>query len=134
MEQSSAPQRIRLLVVDDEPIVGNRLRQVFTKMGYEVVIAASGAIALEHVNRQPFDIIVSDLKMDDMDGLELLSLVRERSPATKGIIITGYAEKETADQAFHDGVFDFLAKPFRLDQIKDAVIRATKVRQEEEVR
>jgi DNA-binding NtrC family response regulator len=114
----------RLLVIDDEAIVGKRLAQIFTKMGYTVAAHVDPALALAEAERQPFDIVVTDLKMQGIDGLEVLRRVKKINPATRVIIITGYAEMDTADTAFSEGVFDFIPKPFRLDEIKDAILRA----------
>lgn len=115
---------LRLLVIDDEPIVGKRLQQVFTKMGFDVEIYTNALSAMEAMERYPFDIVVTDLKMEDMDGMEVLERVKEINPDTKVIIITGYAQLDTASEAFRKGVFDFIAKPFRLDELKRVIVRA----------
>jgi DNA-binding NtrC family response regulator len=122
VDNSSRP--VRILVVDDEPIVGKRLKQAFGKMGFTVEAETNGAAALERLAEGAFDIVVTDLKMQGMDGMEVLTRVRELNPETRVIIITGYAEAGTADQAFRDGVFDFIAKPFRLAELKKVILRA----------
>ncbi len=114
----------RLLVIDDEAIVGKRLKQVFSKMGFEVEIYTNPVSAMEAMARQPFDIVVTDLKMDEMDGMKVLSRVLEFNPKAKVIIITGYAQPENASEAFHKGAFDFIVKPFRLDELKKAIFNA----------
>ncbi|MEJ2031449.1 MAG: response regulator [Deltaproteobacteria bacterium] len=114
----------RLLVVDDEPIVGKRLQQVFSKMGLEVEVFTSAMPALTAMAERPFDVVVTDLKMEGMDGMEVLARVKRSNPETRVIIITGYAEQETAKAAFNQGVFDFIAKPFRLDDLKRVIERA----------
>lgn len=124
MSQNNQSRPVRLLVVDDEPIVGKRLRQAFGKMGFEVEIETSGKPALELMRKKPFDIVVTDLKMAGIDGMEVLSTVKRLNPSTQVIIITGYAEQDTADQAFREGVFDFIAKPFRLEELKQVIVRA----------
>ncbi|MDA8165210.1 MAG: response regulator [Desulfobacteraceae bacterium] len=121
---SEKSRPFRLLVVDDEPIVGRRLQQVFSKLGLEVAVFTRGGPALAAMAERPFDVVVTDLKMEGMDGMEVLAQVRRRSPRTKVIIITGYAEQETARAAFSQGAFAFIAKPFRLDELKRAVLRA----------
>jgi DNA-binding NtrC family response regulator len=120
----SEGKNYRLLVIDDESIVGKRLHQIFTKLGYTVVAHVDPVQAVAEAERVPFDIVVTDLKMQGMDGLEVLRRVKKINPATRVIIITGYAEMDTADTAFSEGVFDFIPKPFRLDEIKDAILRA----------
>jgi DNA-binding NtrC family response regulator len=114
----------RLLVVDDENIVGKRLKQVFSKIGFEVETYTAAAPAMAAMAEKPFDIVVTDLKMEGMDGMEVLKRVREMSPRTQVIIITGYASPATAELAQQQGVFEFLAKPFRLDELKQVIFRA----------
>jgi DNA-binding NtrC family response regulator len=114
----------RLLVIDDETIVGKRLLQVFSKMGFQVEVFANPVPAMEAAAARPFDIVVTDLKMEGMDGMEVLTRVRQLNPDTRVIIITGYAQPETAGEAFEQGVFDFIPKPFRLEQLKESISRA----------
>ncbi len=114
----------RLLVVDDEAIVGKRLSQVFSKIGFEVETYTESPAAMVAMAAKPFDVVVTDLKMDGMDGMEVLRRVRALNPKTQVIIITGYASPETADLAKEEGVFKFLAKPFRLDELKQVIFRA----------
>jgi DNA-binding NtrC family response regulator len=80
--------------------------------------------AMESAAAHPFDIVVTDLKMEGMDGMQVLSRVKQLNPATRVIIITGYAQAETAEEAFKLGVFDFIPKPFRLEQLKESILRA----------
>ncbi|MBA3004863.1 MAG: response regulator [Desulfurivibrio sp.] len=114
----------RLLVVDDEPIVGKRLKQVFGKIGFEVETYTDSASALAAIKDKSFDIVVTDLKMEGIDGIEVLKRVRAMNPGTRVIIITGYASPDTAELAQKHGVFAFLAKPFRLDELKQVIYRA----------
>ena len=114
----------RLLVVDDESIVGKRLKQVFSKIGFEVETYTEAAPAMAAMAEKPFDIVVTDLKMEGMDGMEVLKRVRAMNPRTQVIIITGYASPATAELAQQQGVFEFLAKPFRLDELKQVIFRA----------
>lgn len=115
---------MRLLVVDDEPIVGKRLKQVFDKIGFEIETYTDSATALAAVAEKSFDIVVTDLKMEGIDGIEVLKRVRAMNPETRVIIITGYASADTAELAQEHGVFAFLAKPFRLDELKQVIYRA----------
>lgn len=114
----------RLMVVDDEPIVGKRLRQVFGKIGFEIETYTDSAAALAAMAEKSFDIVVTDLKMEGIDGIEVLKRVRAMNPKTRVIIITGYASPDTAELAEQEGVFAFLAKPFRLDELKQVIYRA----------
>jgi DNA-binding NtrC family response regulator len=124
MTENTLTRPRRLLVIDDEAIVGKRLLQVFGKMGFKVEVFDSPAPAMEAAAMKPFDIVVTDLKMEGMDGMEVLTRVRQLNPATRVIIITGYAQPETAEEAFQLGVFDFIPKPFRLEQLKESILRA----------
>ncbi len=115
---------MRLLVVDDEPIVGKRLKQVFGKIGFAIETYTDSVTALAAMAEKPFDIVVTDLKMEGIDGIEVLKRVRAMNPETRVIIITGYASPDTAELADREGVFAFLAKPFRLDELKQVIYRA----------
>ncbi len=117
---------IRLIIIDDEPIVGRRLKQVFGKMGFDVEIFTNSLAAVQFMEKNPFDIVVTDFKMEELDGMEVLREARRINPSARVIIITGYAKPETAKEAFKNGVFDFMVKPFRLEELKEAVLRAAK--------
>jgi len=117
-------RKIRLLVVDDEEIVGKRLRTALEKDGYAVDVALTGQGAVERLHEQEFDVVVTDVRMDDMDGLEVLEAVQANSPRTKTILITGYATAEIARGALAKGAFDFIAKPFKPKDLREAIERA----------
>lgn len=117
-------EKIKLLIVDDEPIVGKRLRQIFEKVGYQVAVFTQGRPALEELRENTYDIVVTDLKMEDVDGMIILEAAREKNPGIKVIIITAFAEMETAREAFRKGVFDFISKPFQVDTLKQAIFKA----------
>lgn len=131
MEGKSLTTPRRLLVIDDEVIVGKRLLQVFGKMGFKVEVFDSPVPAMEAAEQHPFDIVVTDLKMAGMDGLEVLYRVKQINPATRVIIITGYAQPETEEEAFKKDVFDFIPKPFRLEQLKESILKAVKELEQE---
>ncbi len=116
--------KTRILILDDEPIVCKRLKPTFEKAGYEVETFTDSTKALERTKEQTFDIVITDLKMENIDGMQFLTEVKKRSPETEVIVITGFATMETAKESFHKGVFDFVAKPFKLSEIQDAVRRA----------
>ena len=111
-------QKTKILILDDEPIVLNRLKPALEKSGYNVEAFSR---SLEASNRI---IVITDLKMEGLDGMEFLTQVKERSPLTEVIVITGFATMETAKESFKKGVFDFLAKPFKLGEIKEVVAKA----------
>ncbi|MFZ5810947.1 MAG: S16 family serine protease [Thermodesulfobacteriota bacterium] len=110
-----------ILVVDDEPIARENLRHVLMREGYRVETAENGQTALDRVRRFEFDLIVTDLKMDRMDGLQLLEQAKKVSPATRIIIVTGYATVDTAVRALKTGAAHYLPKPIDLDELRTSV-------------
>jgi DNA-binding NtrC family response regulator len=82
--------------------------------------------ASDRIMEKDFDIVITDLKMQGLDGMQFLTMVKDRSPRTEVIVITGFATMETAKESFQKGVFDFLAKPFKLGEIQEVVRKAEK--------
>jgi ATP-dependent Lon protease len=119
-----ATRRPRMLVVDDEKVTRKNLDHVLGKEGYEVLTAGNGAEALDLVARYRFDVILTDLKMDKVDGMTLLSQAKQVHPDTEVIVITGYATVPTAVEAMKKGSYQFLAKPLKLDDIRSTVKKA----------
>ena len=119
-------RKLELLVVDDEPIVGKRLKSALEKYGYEVESYETGQGAIERLKERQFDIVVSDVRMDDADGLDVLEAVKQSSSRTKTILITGYATVELAREALAKGAFDFLAKPFQPKDLHTMIEKAAK--------
>lgn len=117
-------ERLKLLLLDDEPIVGKRLKPALAKIGCDVEVFENPREALERINEEEFDIVVTDIRMEGMDGLEILEHIRKKSSRTKVIMITGYAMMETAREAMDKGAFDFIAKPFQPDDLREVVTRA----------
>jgi DNA-binding NtrC family response regulator len=104
---------LKVMLVDDEEIVCKRLKTALEKYGYEVDVFQGGVPAIERLKEKQYDIVVTDIRMDDVDGLDVLKAVRKGSPRTKIIMITGYATAEVAREAQAKGAFAFIAKPFR---------------------
>lgn len=117
-------KKLRVMVLDDEPIVCKRLKPALEKQGYEVDTFTESAEAIEQIKEVNYDIIVTDLKMKGIDGMQLIGEAKRRSPKTEVIVITGFATMETAKESFHKGVFDFIAKPFKLSEIQGVLSRA----------
>ena len=115
--------KVRILILDDEPIVCKRLKPAFQKAGYEVESFTDSASAMARIEERRFDIVVTDLKMEGADGMKFLARVKEISPQTGVIVITGFATPDTAKESFHRGAFDFVAKPFKLNDILEIVKR-----------
>ncbi len=114
-------QASRLLVVDDEEIARTNLEYILRKDGYQVASAASGLEALGRLKEQEFDLVLTDLKMEKMDGLQLLESVKQTAPATDIIMITGYATVATAVDALRKGAAHYLSKPINLDELRTSV-------------
>lgn len=110
-----------VLIVDDEKMTRMNLSHVLSKEGYAVETDSSGSDALERLAGRHFDLVITDLKMDKVDGLMLLDTIKKNSPATEVIIITGYATVLTAVDAIKRGSFHFIAKPLKLDEIRSTV-------------
>ncbi len=117
-------ERLSVLVLDDEPIVGRRLQPALAKIGCDVEIFEAPGPALERLKEKAFHIVVTDIRMDDMDGIEVLERVMERNPETRVIMITGYATVEMAREAEAKGAFDFIAKPFKPQELRDVIAKA----------
>ena len=119
-----SPEKLRIMVLDDEPIVCKRLKPALEKLGYEVDAFTQSPEAMHQIQRIGYDIIITDLKMKEIDGMQVLSEAKKHHPGTEVIVITGFATMETAKQSLQMGVFDFIAKPFKLSEIQEVVNRA----------
>ena len=112
------------MVVDDEPIVGRRLRPVLEKLGREVEVFEDPRTALARFAQARFDIVVSDVRMRGLDGISLLEQARAIAPNVKVILITGHPSPEVAAEAMAKGAFEYIAKPFKTDDLRRVVERA----------
>jgi len=118
------PETPRLLIVDDEEIALRNLERVMKKAGYQVTTSSSGARALALIESGEFDLLLSDLRMEGVDGMQLLKACRARHPDIEVIMITGFATTESAVKAMKEGAFNYIAKPFRLDEVRRVVSEA----------
>ena len=114
-------QSSRVLVVDDEEIARQNLEYILRKEGHQVSTAANGEEALDQVKSHDFDLVLTDLKMDRVDGLQLLESVKRLSPHTEIIMVTGYATVSTAVDALRKGAAHYLSKPIKLDELRETV-------------
>ena len=110
-----------VLVVDDEAIARDNLAHVMAKDGYAVQTAANGVEALEKVKRFEFELIITDLKMERMDGLQLLQEAKAASPSTEIMVVTGLATVDTAVKALKTGAVHYLTKPIEIGELREAV-------------
>jgi DNA-binding NtrC family response regulator len=115
----------RVLIVDDEEIVCERLQPPLERIGFEVETFTDSRAAADRLREARFDILVTDLKMRRPDGLELLRLVRDVSPHTHVIVITGFPTVDAVREAMKGGAVDFIAKPFKISQIRKLVLDIT---------
>ena len=114
----------RVLVVDDESVIREILSDFLMMEGYQVLTAGDGTEAVEVLARETVHMVVSDLKMPRMDGLELLGHIREHHPELVTLIMTGYGTVETAIEAMKRGAFDYVLKPFKVEEVMHTVGRA----------
>jgi PAS domain S-box-containing protein len=113
-----------VLVVDDEQDIRDASERILSRAGYQVQKASRGDQAMDIINKDSVDIVLLDLKMPGMDGLEVLARIREQNTQIQVIVITGYATVETAIEAMKQGAYDFIPKPFEPDQLRIVVHRA----------
>ena len=111
----------RILIVDDEASIGEFLTLVLTKEGFRVLAMTSPVEALARLEEEPFDLVISDLRMPEMSGIELVREVKQRSPETGAIVITAFASLESAVEAMRIGAADYITKPFHVDEIRTVV-------------
>jgi DNA-binding NtrC family response regulator len=114
----------KILVVDDELFVRELLLEFLSIQGYEVSLAESGEKAIELIYTQPADVVLLDLKMSGMDGIETLKQIRKTSPHTLAIIMTGYPTIESSIEALRHGACDYVIKPFKLNDLKSSIENA----------
>jgi DNA-binding NtrC family response regulator len=112
-----------ILILDDEPIVGDRLKPALEKCGYTVETLTDSQEAIDRLAQKRYDVLITDLKMTGPSGLDVLRFVKEQSPSTGVIVITGYATAEQATESMKSGAVDFIAKPFRISQLTELVGR-----------
>jgi DNA-binding NtrC family response regulator len=117
---------LEILLLDDEAIVGKRLKPALEKIGCRVEVFLDPKLAVERIQEKAFDIVVTDIYMDDMDGMQVMDKVHAQSPRTKVIMITGYAMISLARDAMEKGAFDFIAKPFKPDDLRQVIAKAAK--------
>jgi len=122
-----------ILIVDDEKNVVNLLDKMFKKQGYYTYCAYNGKEALDIIDRNQIDIIISDIRMPEIDGLTLMKKVKAVDPSIEFILITAFATLETAIEALRTGARDYITKPFNLEDITNAIDKITKSGAEEDI-
>jgi len=113
-----------ILIVEDEDIARKNLEHILMKTGYDVVSVANGSKAVDLLQSKIFDLVITDLKMEKVDGMEVLKKTKEFQPYTEVIMITGYATIESSVQAMHDGAYYYIAKPYKIDDVRQVTKQA----------
>ena len=113
--------KLKILVLDDEEIVVTRLKAALEKDGYIVETFIDSRLAKERIEQNKFDIVVTDLKMANIDGMQLFQFIRQKYPDTEVILISGFATLDVVKNGLQAGVRDVIAKPFKISQIKELI-------------
>ena len=116
--------KLNVMILDDEPIVIKRLQPALTRSGFEVEAFENPTKALTRLNEKEFDIVVTDLRMEEISGIQILEHIMENCKNTRVILITGYATVEVAREALVKGAFDFIAKPFKPKDLRIVINKA----------
>ena len=116
----SDPKRRSVLVVDDEEIIRSFLSEVLNEE-YDVCLASDGDEAIEHIKRQKFDLIITDLKMPKVPGEEVVKFARQHDSRTKVVVISGFSSLYTVSQSISCGACAFLSKPFSIRELKQTL-------------
>ncbi len=117
-------ERLKILIIDDDPSIRNMLAIVLKKSGYEVTLTDSGKAALDRLKKETFELIISDIKMPDINGIDLLKKIKSINPGIPVIMITAFASANDAVDAMKLGAEDYVTKPFNLDELKIIIDRA----------
>jgi DNA-binding NtrC family response regulator len=124
MELATPPHKsLRVLFVDDEASLQEFMRLELPRLGHEVVVCPDGRTALEVMKKSTFDAAILDLRMPDMTGIDVLERLKQVSPDTEAVVMTGYASKETAIEALRLGAFDYITKPCKIAEIEGILLR-----------
>jgi DNA-binding NtrC family response regulator len=115
---------VKLLIVDDEAVALRNLQHLMSKEGYDVTALQSSVEAMALLKRHSFDIVLTDLRMESIDGMQILQTTRALYPDCEVIMITGYASTDSAVEAMHQGAFYYIAKPFRIEDVRKVVSEA----------
>ena len=117
-----------ILIIDDEPLMRISISDALKSEGYNTLSAASGSEGLKAVKDNSYDVVITDLKLPEVDGLQILKACRQFSPGTKVLMITAYASVETAVEAMKQGAYDYITKPFSMDELILTVRRLIEIK------
>jgi len=134
-DTTAQAQKTRILVVDDARVILSFYQKGLSRLGYDVSVADSALKALELIEKEDFDIVITDINMELMDGIELLETIKRDYPHIEVIMMTGFATVENAIRSLKKGAYDFLLKPVKLDQVRQVVKHCEeKIRMSQEVK
>ena len=114
----------KILIIDDEVAYRNALRKFFGNLGYDVKVVHTGKEALELLSKHTFDLVLTDLRLPDVDGLSLVEKIEQEFSQTSSIVMTGYGSIESSIEAIKKGAFHYITKPFQLEEVKNLVEKA----------
>ena len=121
-----AKKQLDICIIDDEVVVCKRLQQYLGKAKHNVETFVDSTTALKRLDERKFDVVVTDIRMDNIDGMEVLNHIIKKGDDTKVIMITGYATIEIAREAEAKGAYDFISKPFRPQDLQEVIDKAAK--------
>ena len=108
-----------ILVVEDEDIARKNLEHILVKTGYDVISVNNGKKAIELLQSRTIDLVITDLKMEQVDGMQVLRKTKELQPYTEVIMITGYATVDSSVEAMHQGAYYYIAKPYKIEEVRN---------------
>jgi two-component system response regulator HydG len=114
----------RILIVEDDELSRKNLEHILSRAGYEIEAVGSGAEGLRCLARRAYDLVLTDLRMEKVDGMDVLQKTKEQSPDTEVIMITGYATVNSAIEAIKRGAFHYVAKPYKIEEVRALVAQA----------
>ena len=114
----------KILVVDDEEVIREGMRRILSAEGYQVETSASGRSAIEKIQEHDFDVVITDLKMENVSGMDILKEVNRLHPETRVIMLTAYATLDATIEAIRERIYDFFPKPVKIDELKKSVKKA----------
>jgi len=126
MEKDQKDNPIRLLLVDDEEGFVNVLTKRMVRRNINVTVALSGTEGIQTLRKQDFDVAVLDLKMEDMDGIEVLKIFKKMCPEMAVIMLTGHGSEQAAKEGMEYGAFDYLTKPCELEELIEKITESVK--------
>ncbi|HSP07848.1 MAG TPA: sigma-54 dependent transcriptional regulator [Acidobacteriota bacterium] len=121
-------KKLNLLIVDDDPVTADMILQALQKEGYGIRVVNSGASAMEAGRKEKFTLILTDLRMPDMDGLEVLNWFRREQPEAIVVLMTAFGSSSSAIDAIQQGAYDYISKPFKIEELRNVIRKAVSTR------